>query len=167
MSGFQRIGPYQALQNSPLHTDVSGAYASIKLWLLLVSHAAAQRRRSTEPFGETRQEGLPTGTEELLTSKMIWNELWPPYERVMTVLEAETHAGIVTVSVSYAGKCLLLTFLHRHCLQRSGPPLQTYCCSCASPDRLFSTQLLNSQSSNACGLSCEAKLRWALAAVVA
>ena len=98
LSGFQRTGPYQALQNSPLHTDVSGAYASIKLWLLLVQHASTQRRHSTEAFGENRQEKLPAGAAEMLTYKMIWNELWPPFERVMTVLEADTHAGTVTVS---------------------------------------------------------------------
>lgn len=166
LSGFQRIGPYQALQNSPLHTDISGAYASIKLWLLLVPHAAAQRRHSTDAFGGNRQEGLPTGTEELLTSKMIWNELWPPFERIMTVLEADTHTGNVTVSVSNAIKPHPLTSPHRHCPRRSGPPSQTCCCSCANHDSLFSTQSPNWRLSNVCGVACEANPRWVFAASV-
>lgn len=144
LSGFQRVGPYQALQNSPLHTDVSGAYASIKLWLLLVGHAATQRRRSTEAFGESKRPGLTAGTEELLTSKLVWNELWPPFERVVAVLEAETHAGNATVRVQSPGKSLPLTHSRRRCPPRYGPPSQTCCCSCASLDRLCLTQPLSS-----------------------
>ena len=161
LSGFQRVGPYQALQNSPLHTDVSGAYASIKLWLLLVQHAATQRRRSTEAFGESHRPGLIAGTEELLTSKMIWNELWPPFERVMTVLEADTHAGHVTASVQRLGQPAILTFFRRRCPPRYGPPSQTYCCFCASLGRWCWTKPLNSLLSNAYAVSCEANPRCA------
>ncbi|KZT67735.1 hypothetical protein DAEQUDRAFT_712938 [Daedalea quercina L-15889] len=95
--GYQRIGgPYQTAQYDPVHTDVSIAYASIKLWLLLAQHVAAQKQRSASAFGEGTQQGGSGVSETILMSKMIWNELWPPFERVVAVLEAETHAGNVT-----------------------------------------------------------------------
>ncbi|TFY64018.1 hypothetical protein EVJ58_g2900 [Rhodofomes roseus] len=115
LAGFQRVAmPYQALQQSPAHTDVSGAYASIKLWLLLAGHVEVQKQRSVEAIGSLREEDY-TGTETLLTSKMIWNELWPPFERAMSALEAEVHAGSGTpiASTLWASIADLLLFLRQ------------------------------------------------------
>lgn len=92
-------------------TDVSGAYLSIKLWLLLVRRAAERHR---ERLGEQGRAGSQHDTE-VLTMKMVWNELWPPFERVMTVLEADTHAGNISplASTMWTSVADLILFLRQ------------------------------------------------------
>ncbi|KAI0831397.1 hypothetical protein BC628DRAFT_1312212 [Trametes gibbosa] len=67
------------------HGDISYAYASIKLWLLLARKAAAETS-STDPSG-----GLQDG--EAIAAKLVWNELWPPFEQVVGAFEADVRAG--------------------------------------------------------------------------
>ncbi|KAF7294902.1 hypothetical protein MIND_01028100 [Mycena indigotica] len=56
--------------------DINHAYIAIKLWLLL-----AQKRATSD-------EGSNA------TFFMVWNELWPPLEAMMTTLEGDLHLGL-------------------------------------------------------------------------
>lgn len=80
------------------HGDISYAYASIKLWLLLARKAAAER----PPLDASG--GLQDG--EALAAQMVWNELWPPFEHVVAAFEADVHAG--NSSVSWCGRVCVI-----------------------------------------------------------
>ncbi|KAF8894641.1 hypothetical protein BD779DRAFT_1502195, partial [Infundibulicybe gibba] len=56
-------------------TDVNHAYIAIKLWLMLV------RTKPTHAFA----------------SLAVWNELWPPFDELVGVLEVEAQAGLSLV----------------------------------------------------------------------
>ncbi|KAH9946036.1 uncharacterized protein BXZ73DRAFT_86240 [Epithele typhae] len=60
------------------HADVSYAYAAIKLWLLLARKAASIR---------VMQDG------EGLAAGIVWNELWPPFEIVLSTFEVDAQSG--------------------------------------------------------------------------
>ncbi len=79
------------------HADISYAYASIKLWLLLARKAA-----SDHP-GVDATGALQDG--EGLAAKMVWNELWPPFETVIAAFEIEARAGNTSVSRIYCLPC--------------------------------------------------------------
>ncbi|TBU65728.1 hypothetical protein BD310DRAFT_803111 [Dichomitus squalens] len=87
--------PYQTVHmlDSPeaqdrAHADISTAYASIKLWLLL-ARKAASGHPSHDASG-TLQDG------EGLAAKMVWNELWPPFEMVVVAFETDSRSGNVS-----------------------------------------------------------------------
>lgn len=112
------------------HIEISNAYVAIKLWLLLVRKTASSHRESRERLGDLdNADVLQDG--EILATKMVWNELWPPFGRVMSVLEADVLAGHVSV-------CMFTTYAHRkadrafysHWHQRCGR--QSPSCSCSS-----------------------------------
>ncbi|CCM02372.1 uncharacterized protein FIBRA_04467 [Fibroporia radiculosa] len=86
----QRLASLEA-QNSA-YIDISGAYASIKLWLLLVRKAANHHREARERLSEDREVNM-LQDGEILATKTVWNELWPPLDRIMAALEAVAHAG--------------------------------------------------------------------------
>ncbi|KAI0670290.1 hypothetical protein C8Q78DRAFT_114403 [Trametes maxima] len=67
------------------HADISYAYASIKLWLLLARKVASEE--ATVDVAGKLQDG------EGLAAKMVWNELWPPFEDVVGAFEADVRAG--------------------------------------------------------------------------
>ncbi|KAI8998560.1 hypothetical protein BD414DRAFT_519687 [Trametes punicea] len=67
------------------HADISYAYASIKLWLLLARKASGERPSTDD------SAGLHDGED--LAAKMVWNELWPPFESVISAFEADVRAG--------------------------------------------------------------------------
>ncbi|CDO71214.1 hypothetical protein BN946_scf184863.g9 [Trametes cinnabarina] len=67
------------------HADISYAYASIKLWLLLARKIAGEQS-SVAPSGALQDN-------EGAAAKMIWNELWPPFENVVNAFEADVRAG--------------------------------------------------------------------------
>ena len=60
--------------------DINHAYISIKLWLLL-----AQRYTTR-------------GEENSVPALSVWNELWPPFECLVNMFEAEVRAGLSVVS---------------------------------------------------------------------
>jgi hypothetical protein len=64
-------------------TDINHAYIAIKLWLLL-----AQRKSSTDDGGNA-------------TALMVWNELWPPFEAMIGVLETDFQMGMSMVGVCF------------------------------------------------------------------
>lgn len=70
------------------HADISTAYASIKLWLLLARKAACEHP------GVDASGALVDG--EGVAAKMVWNELWPPFETVITVFEGDARSGTVS-----------------------------------------------------------------------
>lgn len=72
------------------HGDISYAYASIKLWLLLARKAVPERPATDAASG--------LQDAETLAAQMVWNELWPPFENVVSVFEAEVRAGNNSVS---------------------------------------------------------------------
>ncbi|KAK0459777.1 uncharacterized protein EV420DRAFT_1620288 [Desarmillaria tabescens] len=57
-------------------TDINHAYVAIKLWLML-----AQKRAVKEDGGS-------------ISAFMVWNELWPPFESLVNVFEAEVQVGL-------------------------------------------------------------------------
>ncbi|KAK0483676.1 hypothetical protein IW261DRAFT_1464504 [Armillaria novae-zelandiae] len=57
-------------------TDINHAYVAIKLWLML-----AQKRAAKEEEGS-------------ISAFMVWNELWPPFESLVNVFEAEVQVGL-------------------------------------------------------------------------
>ena len=71
------------------HADISYAYASIKLWLLLA------RKASQEHSGVDATGALQDA--EGIAAKMVWNELWPPFETVITAFEVDARGGNVSV----------------------------------------------------------------------
>lgn len=66
--------------------DLNRAYVSIRLWLLLVH------------MFETNQAGVVEGGMVRENSaKMLWNELWPPFETIVLSLENDALNGSVSV----------------------------------------------------------------------
>jgi len=90
-------------------SDLTHAYASIKLWLLL----ARQRNQSTAPdleetivwVGVIQDEGI---------ERRIWNQLWPSFEAVLAASLTTSNGEISPVATmiwhSYAD---LVTFIHQ------------------------------------------------------
>jgi len=108
LSSFQR--PEQHSQDAG-HVEVSRAYMSMKLWLLAC-------RKATQQDDVVR---LQTGgyEKESATSLMIWNELWPPYERVIAALESDTQAGnlsALTATISSCAADLMLFLRQSRCV---------------------------------------------------
>ncbi|KAF5365590.1 hypothetical protein D9758_003325 [Tetrapyrgos nigripes] len=60
-------------------TDINHAYIAIKLWMML-----AQKKASKEG----------TGNVDALTT---WNELWPPFERLVNLFEQGLHEGTLAM----------------------------------------------------------------------
>lgn len=60
--------------------DLNQAYLAIKLWLVIAKHSE-----------EARRVGEPV-------YNAVWNELWPPFEGIVHVLEAEAQSGVSPVS---------------------------------------------------------------------
>ena len=71
------------------HVDISRAYASIKLWLLLSQKAAMVSEDDTINAQIQRDEGD--------CSKMVWNDLWPPFESVVVAVETDAQNGLISV----------------------------------------------------------------------
>jgi hypothetical protein len=63
-------------------TDINHAYIAIKLWLLL-----AQAKASAGDGGT-------------VYSLTVWNELWPPFERLVNMLESEIQSGTPSVRIT-------------------------------------------------------------------
>lgn len=76
------------------HADISRAYASIKLWLLLCRKATAIQEVNVVQA----KTGLQDKESPLV--KMVWNEVWPPFEAVLTALENDPQADSHLASVS-------------------------------------------------------------------
>jgi hypothetical protein len=60
--------------------DINHAYITIKLWVMLAQKVSADGQASN------------------LTPFAVWNELWPPFESLLSVLENEARAGLSLVS---------------------------------------------------------------------
>lgn len=60
--------------------DINHAYIATKLWLM-VAKQSEEARRLGEPVYSS-----------------VWNELWPPFESIVSVLEAEAETGASPVS---------------------------------------------------------------------
>ncbi|EJD06034.1 uncharacterized protein FOMMEDRAFT_119510 [Fomitiporia mediterranea MF3/22] len=71
-------------------SDVNQAYVAIKLWLLL-SRTCSEEARITN-------DGMPSAADHMLEDRnasLVWNELWPPFERLVNLLESDTEVGDV------------------------------------------------------------------------
>lgn len=75
------LGAYTQSAVSPATTDVNHAYIAIKLWLLL-----AQKKSSADDLGNA-------------TALMVWNELWPPFEAMISILETDFQLGMSMVGI--------------------------------------------------------------------
>ena len=81
--------------------DISRAYITIKLWLILarkVAQGGEVNEFDTEGTTET-EEG------EAASITMIWNQLWPLFEIVLLALEHEGRAGSALVSLQNLSCC--------------------------------------------------------------
>ncbi|KAK7019346.1 hypothetical protein R3P38DRAFT_2978554 [Favolaschia claudopus] len=76
-------------------SDINHAYIAIKLWLLL-----AHRKSQTDDSGNA-------------TALTVWNELWPPFEAVISALEADFQLGLsmTTLSLTWSTVAELFIFL--------------------------------------------------------
>lgn len=82
--------------------EVNHAYAAIKLWLLL-----AQR---TDAYIETDADEViervdPSGSRQGgdLQQRRIWNETWPPFERLLNLTAQSNDDSSLVSSNSYYG----------------------------------------------------------------
>ncbi|KAJ6502509.1 hypothetical protein C8R45DRAFT_976826 [Mycena sanguinolenta] len=80
-------------------TDINHAYIAIKLWLLL-----AQRKSQTDNGGNA-------------TALMVWNELWPPFEAMISVLEADFQLGLSMTTASLTWSTVAELFIFLRCLR--------------------------------------------------
>lgn len=63
-------------------TDINHTYIAIKLWLML-----AHKKSARDNSGN-------------VTAISVWNELWPPFESLVNLLETEVQAGNSMVSLA-------------------------------------------------------------------
>ncbi|KAJ7219313.1 hypothetical protein GGX14DRAFT_435653 [Mycena pura] len=87
-------------------TDINHAYIAIKLWLLL-----AQRKCLTDKGGN-------------VTALIVWNELWPPFEALIGILEADLQLGMSITIASLTWSTIADLFIFLRCL-RSPLALET------------------------------------------
>ncbi|KAJ7709877.1 hypothetical protein B0H17DRAFT_1029591 [Mycena rosella] len=80
-------------------TDINHAYISIKLWLLM-----AQRISLTDNGGNA-------------TALMVWNELWPPFEAMIGILEADFQMGMSMTTASLTWSTVADLFIFLRCLR--------------------------------------------------
>ncbi len=80
----------------PFSIEVNHAFISIKLWLLL-AQKCTNAIGTSDPFAEPAERSA-----EDRSVSMVWNELWPPFERLVSLfeidLEEETPEGSVSVN---------------------------------------------------------------------
>lgn len=79
-------------------SDINHAYIAIKLWLLL-----AQRKSQTDNGGNA-------------TALMVWNELWPPFEAMIGVLEVDFQLGMSMVGIWLKIKAPRTNYMPDYCL---------------------------------------------------
>lgn len=74
----------------------------MKLWLLLVRRAAVRWCELHASLGEDGNGGVNAVIQdkEMQATKMVWNELWPPFESVMSAFETNALTGILSVRTS-------------------------------------------------------------------
>ncbi|KAJ7774854.1 hypothetical protein B0H16DRAFT_1508657 [Mycena metata] len=80
-------------------TDINHAYIAIKLWLLL-----AQRKSLTDNEGNA-------------TALMVWNELWPPFEAMIGILESDFQLGMSMTTASLTWSTVAELFIFLRCLR--------------------------------------------------
>lgn len=71
--------------------EINRAYVAIKLWLLVI-------QTSDTVQGDARDVEINFDKESDNFAKLIWNELWPPFERIVTSFEADAINGNAPVS---------------------------------------------------------------------
>jgi hypothetical protein len=92
-----------AQSQEPPAADINRAYIAIKLWLLVIHNFDVA---AAEEMGEEVWE-IDFEKSGDNFARMIWNELWPPFERVVTSFEAGASNGNIPAS-----SCLALDMKH-------------------------------------------------------
>lgn len=98
-----------------IHFDVSRAYASIKLWLMLARKAS----EGDDDVDVIRREHN-SDVDDCFKARRVWNELWPPFESVVVALETDVQSSNVSVRFYYVGYYLCI--LHNATGTVSGHP---------------------------------------------
>ncbi|KAJ7109404.1 hypothetical protein C8R44DRAFT_286771 [Mycena epipterygia] len=93
------LGAYTQSAVSPATTDINQAYIAIKLWLLL-----AQKKSSADDLGNA-------------TALMVWNELWPPFEAMISILETDFQLGMSMTTASLTWSTVAELFIFLRCLR--------------------------------------------------
>ena len=73
---------------------ISRAYIAVKLWVLAIKLIASSGK-------EVISQSVGSTDFENLTTAMVWSELWPPLEAVVTSLEQHGSSSNLMVSLSY------------------------------------------------------------------
>lgn len=76
-------------------TDINQAYVSIKLWLLLARSCVVESGAGPESVVTVASDDNSYDERAALS---IWNELWPPFERLLHVYDVDTISAEVSVS---------------------------------------------------------------------
>lgn len=74
-------------------SEINQAFIAIKLWLLL------SRKCTEEAQAIDNDEMLPLAVYVLedRNASLVWNELWPPFERLISLSETDAEMGDLTV----------------------------------------------------------------------
>ncbi|TFK54850.1 hypothetical protein OE88DRAFT_1674178 [Heliocybe sulcata] len=88
--------------------DINYAYIAMKLWLLLARKVHLVDR-------ETGDAEETPGTMEDVVSRRLWNDLWPPFEHLLTAFEVDTQIGSIpaTGALILTSVADLFMFLHQ------------------------------------------------------
>lgn len=74
-------------------SDINQAFIAIKLWLLLARKCAEEALA----IGLDAPQSATGFMTEDRNASLVWNELWPPFERLVTLSEADAEVGDLTV----------------------------------------------------------------------
>lgn len=94
-------------------SDISYAFSAIKLWLLLA------RRCSNDAFVTQSQDLTEGSLSRDRNALQVWNELWPPFENLVTMSEidpedVETLVSNTSLEAYVTSK--LIVFITAHCI---------------------------------------------------
>lgn len=81
-------------------SDVNQAFIAIKLWLILARKCAEESRDDDDSSPNGADASLPK--YENHNAHLVWNELWPPFERLVGLSEVDAEIGELTVRLIHA-----------------------------------------------------------------
>ncbi|KAF9454513.1 hypothetical protein P691DRAFT_770412 [Macrolepiota fuliginosa MF-IS2] len=93
---FSALWPYMKSPGSvpdSATADINQAYLAIKLWLVI-----ARQSEEAHQVGE-------------LVYSSVWNELWPPFESIVNVLETEAQTGVSPIMAGFIASSITDLFV--------------------------------------------------------
>lgn len=98
--------PLSGVLNDSAALSVNHAFASVKLWILLV-------RRSCSDMESSAITAHPVESDD--AERMVWNELWPPFERLLIQSLSNRSSGEKPPLLTFIWSCIsdLMLFLRQ------------------------------------------------------